>query len=237
MGTNNEGNPGWLMSPTRASLPVNSELLRDLRKARGFTQERLAELSGYSSRLIRKAEAGQPVHADTIEVLAEALSTTEAPISPETLVSDLEALVRAFAVSYAQDERKMVSKVGSIFAPNVVYKMAGDPQQIPFAGEYHGIDGVDRWARTLFSVFNRPHKDLYQPVLYRDGAAIVAVGHDAAQIHGIAEIIHSITVVRFEFERGKIVLADNDYDTHGSIAYFQRHREKLIEDEGLPEPN
>lgn len=105
-----ENASGWSNGPGKSSLPINGDLMRDLRKARGWTQEQLAALAGYSPRLIRKAESGSSVKSDTIEVLAAALSTPEAPVSPETLVSDPLGMVRAFAVAYAYDERQLAAK-------------------------------------------------------------------------------------------------------------------------------
>lgn len=224
MKDHDEARPGWAKGPNRKSLPVNGELIRDLRKTRGLTQEQLAELAGYSPRLIRKAESGRSLNADTVEVIAEALSTPAAPVSPETLTADLRAMVRAFSVSYAHDEIELVSQVKSIFAPNVIYKMAGDPELIPFAGEYHGRGGVDQWARNFFNTFERPVKDMYRPTLYQAGTSVLAVGHDAVVIPGFKDISHSITVLRYEFERGKVVLVDNDYDTHGAVAFLERHQ-------------
>lgn len=221
-----EHQAGWAIAPPAGSLSVNGELIRDLRKLRGWTQEQLADLAGYTPRLIRKAEAGGPVHVDTIEVLAATLSSVAAPVSPETLTTDLQAIARRFAISYAHDERQIASRSSAIFAPNVVYNMAGDPEQIPFAGRYHGLDGIDRWATAFFDTFSRPLKDLYRPQLYQAGTAVLAVGHDAVNVPGDSQIHYSVTVVRFEFERGKIVLADNDYDTHGTMEVLRQVRAK-----------
>lgn len=221
-----ENNAGWATSPGATSLAVNGELIRDLRKGLGWTQEQLAQVAGYTPRLIRKAESGQSLHADTIEVLAETLSSDTAPVSPETLVTDIKALARMFAVSYAQDEREIASRIEGIFAPNIVYKMAGDPEIIPFAGEYHGISGIDQWARAFFDTFTRPIKEIYRPVLYQAGTSVLAVGHDAVTAPGDDQIHYSVTIVRFEFERGKIVLGDNDYDTDGTVELLRRVQAK-----------
>lgn len=229
-----ESKSGWSEGPRKGSLPINGGLMQDLRKARGLTQEQLADLTGYSPRLIRKAEASKSLRADTIEVIAAALSTDGAPVSPETLASDLMGMVRSFAVAYAYDERQLAAKTKSIFATNVTYKMAGDPNLLPFAGEYKGIDGVDSWARDFFSTFDRPIKDLYQPKLYQSGSSVLAVGHDAVLIPGDDEISHSMTVLKFDFERGKIVFVDNDYDTQGAVELLQRHQAKQAAQSNQP---
>lgn len=104
--------------------------------------------------------------------------------------------------------------------------MAGDPTVLPFAGEYTGIDGVDAWAKDFFSTFDRPIKEIYKPVLYQSGTSVIAVGHDAVLIPGDDEISYSMTVLKFDFERGKIASVDNDYYTHGAVELVQRHRAK-----------
>ena len=60
---------GWINSPQSRSIQVNGHLLAYYRKQRGWTQREAALASGYSIRLIRKAEAGCALHPDTIEVL------------------------------------------------------------------------------------------------------------------------------------------------------------------------
>ena len=58
----------------RRSFRCNGNLLRFFRDRKGMTQSQLASESGYSVRLVGKAEAGQPIRMETVEVLAEALS-------------------------------------------------------------------------------------------------------------------------------------------------------------------
>ncbi len=70
------------------ALPCYPGVLKQLRQRKGWTQIQLAKYSGYSLRLISKAEAGGPIALSTIEDLAEALSLDGRVVYPEDLVVD-----------------------------------------------------------------------------------------------------------------------------------------------------
>lgn len=53
----------------RKSISVQGSLVKELRKRCGWTQDDLAERTGLSDRSIRNAEAGKPIHFQTVVVL------------------------------------------------------------------------------------------------------------------------------------------------------------------------
>ena len=69
------------------SRPANGALIRALREKRGFTQIDLGRLSGYSERLIRKAESGGSIRLETFQNLAVALSNSSELISFSDLIA------------------------------------------------------------------------------------------------------------------------------------------------------
>jgi transcriptional regulator with XRE-family HTH domain len=70
------------------SFRVVGPLLRSLRVARGWSQQDAAERAGVSDRLIRKAEAGEPIELQSIALLSQLYSTPEARLTPRELLAD-----------------------------------------------------------------------------------------------------------------------------------------------------
>lgn len=54
--------------------------IREARLAQGWNQERLAEKAGIGWRTVRRIEAGEGFHFDTLVAIAEALGTTPAEL-------------------------------------------------------------------------------------------------------------------------------------------------------------
>ncbi|PQO33924.1 hypothetical protein C5Y97_17045 [Blastopirellula marina] len=194
-------------------MAVQGKTLSDLRKRLGWTQQRLADVSGYSDRLIRKAEAGGTLHADTIEVLALSLSTAERPVFPEDLVVSMESLVREVSQAYSQSEGQLVSKIHQYFADDIELRAAGDPRQIPFAGTWKTIDGVDAFWNFFFRVLNRPDKRIYAPMLIANDTTCVSFGREVVETAEGGLKTESFVSIKYEFRQGKIVSIDDFFDT------------------------
>ena len=80
----------------RRSFACNGRLMRSIRERRGLRQFDLAQMAGFSVRLIGKAEAGQPLSMETIDVLAEALSSEERRITAADLMQNLVAIAEEY---------------------------------------------------------------------------------------------------------------------------------------------
>jgi transcriptional regulator with XRE-family HTH domain len=101
----------WLRTRhLKRSLVVNGEMLKFFRSRRGWTQEELATIVGYTGRVIRKAEASGSLHPDTIEILAEALSGPDWTVDPEDLVTIPESMARAVINAYRYKLIYLVAK-------------------------------------------------------------------------------------------------------------------------------
>ncbi len=76
--------------PSRRSanvtMAVDGSRLQTLRQQAGMTQEQLATATGFSDRLIRKAEASAPLRQTTISTIAQALSKRGRPVTVADLV-------------------------------------------------------------------------------------------------------------------------------------------------------
>jgi transcriptional regulator with XRE-family HTH domain len=76
--------------PRKRSFAVRGEFLRNLRVKRGMTQVEAARQLDLTDRIIRKAEAGGPLEANTIARLALFYSQPTNRISPEQLFANPE---------------------------------------------------------------------------------------------------------------------------------------------------
>ncbi len=203
---------------------MNGRLLRERRRRRRWTQEELAARSGYSVRLIAKAEAGGSLHPDTIEILAATLDTPDHRLTPEDLIHDPLALARRFIRAYARHERDTVAACRSLLSPRVTAWVDGDPRQIPFAGRYESIDGLDRFFHTFFGLFYRPDKAMFAaPAMLSQGNRVVAWGHERVAFHGTPPLPRGgLVTIHMVFERGRLAQLQGFYNTASVLEYFQK---------------
>lgn len=218
---------GWLDDPKKRSLSCNGELIRFYRAQLGWSQEELAARAGYSDRLIRKAESGQTVHADTIEVLAMALSSASQAVTPEELVSDPMRLAKSFCQILSEDEANAAARSEPILAPDLQMTVAGDPDMFPFAGRFEGISGYDTFCRRFFEIMYCPDKSFWKPKLMIHGNEGISWGLQRMQVPGAEEWITSMLIFRFEFCRGKISRIEDEYNVESAYDYFRKHAPKF----------
>ena len=143
----------WTKRDPKRSYPCNTQLLKYLREQRNWSQRKLAEVSGYSERLIGKVESGGSVAASTIEVLAKALSSESIPVCPEDLISDPVALAKAYSEAFHELQRDMIGKIRSFVDQEAVFQIVGDPVSFPFVGCHRGIDEFESAINNFFDVF------------------------------------------------------------------------------------
>ena len=72
---------------SRRGIPVVGDVLRGLRKDRNWSQEEACRRAGVSVKLLRKAEQGEPIDAESVAVLAALYSSANRPIAPQDLVA------------------------------------------------------------------------------------------------------------------------------------------------------
>ncbi len=213
----------WKEPPLKRSYACNPELLTFLRDSKGLTQQQLAEIAGYSERLISKAEAGQPISIGTIDDLAEALSTEDEPIYPEDLITDPVKHAKEYIAAVYTRGKGVVDAIAHFLDDDLVFRVAGDPEQLPFAGEHHGIDGVRRMFDIFFSMLEAPknhnHEEHY--TFIGQGNEVSMVGE--SWIHPIGLPMEKPIMIthRFVFRRGKLVLLEDVFDTMSGKKSFE----------------
>ena len=136
----------------RRAFHCNARLLRSLRESRKWSQKQLSQRSGYSVRLISKAEAGERIAFPTIEVLAKTLSSPELPVSASDLFCDPESMAKSFVLAQCKEQRNMADAVRDFVDPGCVFSIVGDPIKIPFAGDYVGLEAFEISVNRFFDL-------------------------------------------------------------------------------------
>ncbi|MEW4451341.1 helix-turn-helix transcriptional regulator [Bremerella sp. JC817] len=209
----------------------NRDFLRQLRLRNGWTQSDLAKRAGYSERLISKAEAGSPIALETIVDLADAFSEEEEQqIYWEDLACDPVALAQRFIHAVYTYQKDTVSHIRDFLAEDCVFRVAGNPEEIPFAGEHVGIDATDRMFQIFFSILEVPkgHDHTKHFQYFCQGPNAIIWGD--SWIHPIGRPME--TPIRVShllmFKRGKLMLLDDCYDTAAGAA--------ILRDSSAPKP-
>ncbi len=205
--------------PWKRSYRCNVDLLVYLRERKGWTQHVLAEKSGYSERLISKVESGRPISRAAIEILAETLSTDDDRIYLEDLISDNVALAKEYVNAIYVHQKHAFEKIRHFLDDDVVFRVAGDPAVIPFAGEHRGLAEVERMVGVFFSVLQAPanhdHTACYSYLA--QGKDVIVWGQ--SWLHPIGVPLKQPMMIsnRMTFQRGKMIRFEDVYDTlHGA---------------------
>lgn len=208
----------WTKRDLKRSYPCNKELLGFLRERKGWTQSELGHFSGYSKRLICKAEAGKPICSDAINDLAESLSIPDDPIYPEDLISDPVKMAQDYIAALYIHQKDIVQAIRHFLDEEIAIRLPGDPDLIPFAGEHHGIAEVERAFEIFYSILevpaNHDHTEYY--TYLGQGNEVIVWGESWIHPIGAPMTAPMRLVHRMRFRRGKLLLVDVVYDSlHG----------------------
>ncbi len=143
------------MNARYPTVAVNPRLLRQLRSARGWTQEELGKRAGYTGRLIRKAELGGRIRLVVLQDIAESLSTATEPVTVEMLSHDPQRIAQLWMTSFDELGVGMLSRLKDYLADDFVFQCAGNVSTFPFNGTFYGIEGHQRWLDAFFGCFVR----------------------------------------------------------------------------------
>lgn len=201
----------------------------EFRKRLGLTQKELAARAGYSERLVRKGEKSKALQWVAIGDLAGALSVNGYKVTPEELINCPEQMARLIMAAWSEHEANWLPHIAHLLADNAVLRCAGDPEKIPFAGEWHGHDGFDKWAKCFYATLTRPDKNFYQPTYIASGNTVVAWGQELAHVPGIPFPPIWVTQ-RFVFEESKLILFEDLFDTEGGSAHIAEARARQFLD-------
>ena len=216
----------WTRQDLKRSYPCNAELIKYLCENRNWSQRKLAEVAGYSERLIGKVESGGSVATATIEILAKAFSSTGCEVYPEDLISDPVAQAKTFVEAFYELQRDMVGGIRHLLDDEVVFHFLGDPKSVPFAGTHHGVDEFTNAINRFF--------DKFEIVENPDGAVKTNIKNDfrfiaqgkevvvwgEAWIQPVGSIADKPVPVtqRMRFRRGKLFEFEDRFDLGGSLS-------------------
>lgn len=210
------------------SVPCNGQYLKRLRESRGWTQAKLAALSGFARRTIVKAEAGQSIDAHTLEVLAQTLCEGGAKVSATDLSSDPASLVRRFLKNYATHQADCVQHCLDIISPDIVAVVDGDPVANPIAGTYRGIEEFDGFWRKFFAMFARAGGTLGEtPNVLCLGREVIVWGHEYIHLPEVAPEMAGFVMLRILFENGKMIRFEDYYESTGMMNRIHQHLDQF----------
>ena len=213
------------MAKTGRSVAVNGELLAWARQAAGLTQSQLADLTGYSDRLIRKAESGRTVNRETIEDLATALTEAGQPISDCDLMTDLDSVLTRFRQSYALRERQLAHECQDIIGEDFRFWTTGDDELLECFGQFDGLSRFDHGLQSFLDQFERLDKARYaaDPVAWNGKEAMFHTS-ETVRVQATDEVFTTPLSVWVRFDAGKIVEMHSMFDGVGLSKYVVRHR-------------
>jgi transcriptional regulator with XRE-family HTH domain len=188
----------------------------------GWSQRQLKEASGYSERLISKAESNGRIVLATLVDLAEALSTPQEMVRPEQLIHDPVAVAKSITHATYVLQRNMFSRMQHMISEDFVLEAIGDPHQFPFTGRYVGPEGFRLAVDKFFSFMEVPKNvDYTQWYDYfqcpEDENVVVVWGQ--SWIHPIGKpLVRPLDITqRVEIQNGKIVYFENRYDASSTM--------------------
>lgn len=191
---------------------INPLQLRKFRNARGWSQVELARRAGYSDRLIRKAETGGSLEYETAANLAQALSECGGQVSLHSLISDNLAMARHFMDCYDSMGREMIPEVEHSLAEDMVMNVAGDQTNTPFAGQWHGKQGLQQFLDRFFAVFQRTPNLLQVEYLVGDNSVTARYVERNCFVNGL--LVPPVWVnLHFQFREALICRIDDEFDT------------------------
>jgi len=142
---------GYPYTTGSRSFRCNGDLLRYYRDRRGMTQSQLATESGYSVRLIGKAEAGLPIRMETVEVLAETLSNSGSVLSPVDLMTDPVALAKKYVFEQYLKKQNFVGRVEHFLSRSFELRVIADVERLGLSSIYRGASGLGEYCRRLYT--------------------------------------------------------------------------------------
>jgi transcriptional regulator with XRE-family HTH domain len=204
----------WGKNERKKSFVCNGDLVRRLRKNIGWSQKVLAQRSGYSERLIFKAESGGKIKLATLEVLAETLCSSDRKVGTRELIADPLQIAKSFTEAIHVHKQDAFAHIEGHLSEQVVFAISGDPAEFPYAGLHRGREEVRRAFEILFSVMMIPDdpdwSKRYEYFVYENDVVIWG----QCRMHRIGdEPGNPIPVTqRLKFRKGKICLFEDRFE-------------------------
>ena len=231
----------WINPPQHRSVACNGEVIRFYRRMQDWTQQQLADAAGYTRRVIAKAESGGSLYPDTVEVIAEALSTEQRVVYPEDITSSPREMTAAVLRAITEYEANAVEHMQHLLADNLEVHFPGGPESAPLSGVHRGIEGYDKLMKAFFEIFQRPDKEVAK------NTAVITADGNRAVLSCFETLDHEFipTEVRqtgeagalclfLLFSRGKIAKIQYLFDTKAfglAVTAWREHPSNAMKDQ------
>jgi len=205
----------------------NGALIAKLRARLGWTQEVLASKSGFSDRLIRKAESGGQLSTETVKILARTFEENGVPVKEADLLTDPTDLARQFIQYMYTEKSAVIDLLDAYIDDQVVFQFAGDPAVFPFSGRHVG-KAAARVAFDQFYSVIQPPEDMAELDAFEflhTGVGALVWGKTWAHPIGMPMKEPVALAIRMDFQHGKLVLFDDCFDTTMGLEHFKRANE------------
>jgi transcriptional regulator with XRE-family HTH domain len=196
-------------------IQIDATRFRQIRLANGLTQQELAAAAGVAERTVRNAEGGRRVRIDFLRYLAVALGVAPLEIAcdrDELRVAKREErnLTRLFEAIRTFMIENDLAETRRLLDAQVRLTIHGPPE-MPIAGKYHGIDGM----QTLMDR-NRASLIVERPAEYSDirtgGNLVVYHVRDEFQAVPTGRRFTSLCQHVVEFANERVVRMDEYID-------------------------
>lgn len=203
------------------SIRCNGDLISRLRKRAGWTQSELAFRTGFTERLIVKAEASQNVAAATLQIIAQALNEAGIDVTFQDLSADPTVLAKAFFRSICQFGHLSSELNANLLTDDLIVQFSGDPKVFSFAGKHVGIDAArNAFAKFFEAIQPFDHRHEIEQVQFlgtRDGNqgdhGVLVWGETLANIAGAIDSRPLKFAIRMNFKDARLTAFDYQFDT------------------------
>jgi transcriptional regulator with XRE-family HTH domain len=209
----------------------NGSLAAHYRSLLNLSQLELAAKADISERVVRKAESGEFLRWSTLEALANALSSDSLQLKAADLTCDPLAVAQALKRSYTLYGIEIIRRCAPILSPSIVFAMHTDVNNIAFAGEFHGLEGMEKAIREGTEQFqDRMVRSERWSV---DGNRALALCHEAFRLKGVENAPPLETWLLHEYlvTDAKVVRIDTYIDSLAWVRYLDqtgKTREEVI---------
>jgi transcriptional regulator with XRE-family HTH domain len=195
-------------------MTANGDLIRDLRKAQGMTQEQLAEKAGLDVKTVRKAEKGHRLDLGTLTKLCFVLQAElgQLIIRSGRSARDLEIRRRDVVIHWqrAFNGRDLDGLVRS-YRDDAVLHLPGAPL-IPFGGAFRGHKEIRCAAETFWKSCPTELLDEKDYAILVCGDTVIIQGHMGVRL--AADSVCSLDYAQIITFTGELIVEHRvQYDT------------------------
>ncbi|MEM6798911.1 MAG: nuclear transport factor 2 family protein [Planctomycetota bacterium] len=198
--------------------------VRRLRQDLGWTQADLSKRSGCSVRVIQKAEASGALAPATIDLIAGALNTVARPVRVADLSLAPLTVVQRFLDLFNEHFANAADHAAELLHEDFDMWCAGDPAEMPFAGDWTGLDGFAEYIKRFFAILTPSPEGFLRNIRYLASGSEVVCWCEAYA--GVGDMPAPCVWIwhRYVVKDGKIVRYENHFDTQVGSAHLAEAR-------------